>query len=89
MDHDLKKISSGQNKKIETLFNIIRTVGNSTHYFQQACIINLLVTVFAARHPDNLLVINIFQSLTNCVYGMPTLQRTNRHTARYGANTAP
>jgi hypothetical protein len=36
-----------QDKKIETLFNIIRSVGQSTHYFQQACISNLLVTVFA------------------------------------------
>lgn len=89
MNQDLKKLSLGQNEKIENLFNIIRPVWQSTHYVQQACISNLLVTVFAAHHPDNLLITNIFQPLTNCVYGRPTLRRTNRHTAHDGANTAP
>jgi hypothetical protein len=85
----MRKLSLWIDKKIENLFNIIRPVGQSSHYDQQACISNLLVTVFAARHLDNLLITNIFQPLTNCVYGRPTLRRTNRHTARYGANTPP
>jgi hypothetical protein len=72
MDPDLKKLSLGSDKKIENLLNIIRSVRQSTHYFQQACISNLLVTVFAARRLDNLLITNIFQPLTNCVYGRPT-----------------
>ena len=51
MHPDLKKLSLGQDKIIENLLNIIRTVGYSTHYVQQACISNLLVTVFAVLHP--------------------------------------
>jgi hypothetical protein len=51
MDPDLKKLSLEQDKIIENLLNIIRTVGYSTHYLQQACISNLLVTVFAVLHP--------------------------------------
>jgi len=47
MDPDLKKLSLGQDKIIENLLNIIRTVGYSSHYVQQACTSNLLVTVFA------------------------------------------
>jgi hypothetical protein len=42
----------GHIKIIENLFSIIRSVGHSTHYFQQACKSNLLVTVFAARRLD-------------------------------------
>jgi hypothetical protein len=45
-----------QDKKIENLFNKIRTVGYSRHYVQQACISNLLVTVFAACRQDSLLL---------------------------------
>jgi len=43
---------SGQIKIIEILYIVIRPVGKSTHYLQQACISNLLVTVFAARRFD-------------------------------------
>jgi hypothetical protein len=63
MDPDLKKLSLGQNEKIENLLNIIRPVGQSTHYFQQACISNLLVTVFAARRLDSLLLQKAFHPL--------------------------
>jgi hypothetical protein len=47
MDPDLTYRDLRQDEKIENLFNIIRPVGQSTHYFQQACMSNLLVTVFA------------------------------------------
>lgn len=47
MDPDLTYRDLRQDKKIENLFNIIRTVQSSMHYVQQACISNLLVTVFA------------------------------------------
>jgi hypothetical protein len=50
---DMKKLSLGRYEKIENLFNIIRPVGYSTHYFQQACISNLLVTVFAGTFVIN------------------------------------
>lgn len=43
---------SGQIKIIEILYIVIRPVGKSTHYLQQSCISNLLVTVFAARRFD-------------------------------------
>lgn len=46
-----KKPSLGQSKKIENLLNILKSVGQSTHYLQQACISNLLVTVFAVFQP--------------------------------------
>lgn len=60
MDPDLTYRDLRLDKKIETLFNIIRPVGYSTHYFQQACISNLLVTVFAALHLDRLLITEKF-----------------------------
>jgi hypothetical protein len=60
---DMKKLSLGRYEKIENLFNIIRPVGYSTHYFQQACISNLLVTVFAARRLDSFLVQKTFHPL--------------------------
>jgi hypothetical protein len=47
MKPDLRYRHLRQYKKIETLINKIRSVGYSTHYAQQACISNLLVTVFA------------------------------------------
>jgi len=47
MDPDMKKLSLGLDKKIENLLIIIRSVGKSLHSVQQACISNLLVTVFA------------------------------------------
>jgi hypothetical protein len=47
MDPDLRYRDLRLDKKIETLFNKIRSVGYSTHYVQQSCISNLLVTVFA------------------------------------------
>ena len=89
MNLDLKKISFGQNKKIETLFNIIRPVGDSTHYFQQTCIINLLVTVFAARRIDQLLIIENFKHQTiSASVGQPFKELTATSHA-HGANTAP
>jgi hypothetical protein len=56
MDPDLTYRDLRQDKKIENLFNKIRPVGYSTHYFQQACISNLLVTVFAVLHLDSLII---------------------------------
>jgi hypothetical protein len=47
MDPDMRKLSLGLDKKIENLLIIIRSVGKPLHYVQQACISNLLVTVFA------------------------------------------
>jgi hypothetical protein len=89
MDPDLKKISLGLDKKIEPLLNIIRSVGQSTHYFQQACIINLLVTVFAARHLENFFRTDTFLTLTNCSNGMPTRKELTAGPHDHGANTAP
>ena len=64
MHQDLKKTSFGLDKKIETLFNnIIRSVGSSTHYVQQSCMSNLLVTVFAFRRQESLLVLKTFHPL--------------------------
>ena len=61
MEHELIYRDFKQDKKIENLFNIIRTVGSSTHYVQQACTSNLLVTVFAARCPDKLPITKNFR----------------------------
>jgi len=72
MDPDMTYRDLRHNPKIETLLNIIKPVGHSTHYAQQASISNLLVTVFAA-----------LQHL------IPNPLRTNGHTARHLANTAP
>jgi len=68
MDPDLKRLSFGQDKKIENLLNVIQPFGNSTHYFQQACISNLLVTVFAARHLDRFFQLQHFNHLINIVH---------------------
>jgi len=85
MDPDLKKISLGLDKKIENLLNIIRSVGQSTHYFQQACISNLLVTVFAVRRLDKSLMTNNFKTSYNFIYRRPP----QTPAARDVANTAP
>ena len=69
---DLKKLSLGQDKKIENLFNISRSVGQSTHYLQQSGISNLLVTVFAARRIDRLLITDNLIPTTKLIYGRPT-----------------
>jgi hypothetical protein len=89
VDHDLTYRDLRQNKKIENLFNIIKIVGSPMHSVQQACISNLLVTVFAARHQDNLLITNIFQPFTNYVYGRPTRKELTAGPHAHGANTAP
>ncbi len=89
MDQELSYRDLRQDIKIENLFNNIRPVGYSSHYFQQACISNLLVTVFAARHLDNLLITNILQPLTNCVYGRPTRKELTARPHDQRANTAP
>jgi hypothetical protein len=52
----MRKLSLRLHKKIENLLIIIMSVGQSSHYLQQACISNLLVTVFAARRFDRLLI---------------------------------
>jgi hypothetical protein len=72
MDPDLTYRDLRQDKKIETLFNIIRTVGSSTHYFQQSVISNLLVTVFAAHRIDRLLITDNLIPTTKQFYGRPT-----------------
>jgi hypothetical protein len=89
MDLDLINQDLRQDKIIENLFNVIRPVGNSTHYFQQACIINLLVTVFAARHLENFFRTDIFLTLTNCSNGRPTRKELTAGPHDHGANTAP
>jgi hypothetical protein len=63
IDPDLKKRDFNQDKKIENLYNMIRPVGESSHYVQQACISNLLVTVFAFRPQDSLLIQKTFHPL--------------------------
>ena len=72
MDPDLINRDLRQYKIIENLFNIIRSVGQSTHYFQQACISNLLVTVFAARRIDRLLITDNLIPTTKLIYGRLT-----------------
>ena len=89
MNPDLKKRCFKQNKKIETLFNIIRPVGESTHYFQQACISNLLVTVFAARRLDYFYTTNVYLTLFNFRNGRPTLKELTAGPHDQEANTAP
>jgi len=63
IDPDLKKLDFKRDKKIQNLYNIIRPLGISSHYVQQACISNLLVTVFAFRHQDSLLIQKAFHPL--------------------------
>jgi hypothetical protein len=63
MDLNLRNRDLKQNKNIENLFNIIRPVGDSSHYLQQACMSNLLVTVFATRRQESLLVLKTFLPL--------------------------
>lgn len=89
MDPDLIYQDLRQDKKIETLLNIIRPVGDSTHYFQQACIINLLVTVFAARRLDKSLITENFNhQIRSVLVGQPFKELiATSHT--HGANTAP
>jgi hypothetical protein len=72
MDPDMRKLSLWLDKKIENLFNIIRPVGQSTHYFQQACISNLLVTVFAARRIDKSVITNNLYPRTQLFTARPT-----------------
>lgn len=81
MDLDLKILSLRHDKIIENLVNIIRTVGHSTHYLQQACISNLLVTVFAAHRIDiSVITDNIIPQPSLSKYANPL--RTNGLTAR-------
>lgn len=89
MDPDLKKVSLGLDRKIEILFNIIRPVGNSTHYLQQACISNLLVTVFAARRQESFSNTDAYLTLINCSNGRPTHKELTAGPHDHGANTAP
>ena len=89
MDLDLKKRNFEQDKKIETLFNIIRTVGSSTHYVQQACTSNLLVTVFAARRQDNLLITENFKHQIILVSVGQPFKELIATSHAHGANTAP
>jgi hypothetical protein len=89
MDPDMRKLSLGLDKKIENLFNIIRTVGSSTHYFQQACISNLLVTVFAARRIDKSVITNNFYPTTQLFTARPTRKELTAGPHAKEANTAP
>jgi hypothetical protein len=54
-------------------------------YAQQACMSNLLVTVFAVRRLYKSLIINNFKTSNNFIYDMPT----SKPAARDVANTAP
>ena len=74
---DMGKLSLGLDKKIENLIKIIRSVGQSSHYVQQACISNLLdrlllVTVFARRRLDNSFITDVYLTLFNFRNGSPT-----------------
>jgi hypothetical protein len=89
MDPHLTYQDLRQDKKIENLFNIIRTVGSSTHSVQQACIINLLVTVFAARHPDKSLITENSNHQTISVSVGQPFKELIATSHAYGANTAP
>ena len=89
MDPDLKYQDLRLDKKIEILFNIIRPVGYSTHYFQQACISNLLVTVFAARHLDKLLITENLKQSIKLIYGRPARKELTAGPHNQEANTAP
>jgi len=89
MDPDLTYQGLRQYKIIETLFNKIRPVGYSTHYVQQACISNLLVTVFAARRLDNFLITGNFLTLIKCRNGRPTRKELTAGPHDQEANTAP
>ena len=89
MDPDMRKLSLGLDKKIENLLIIIRSVGQSSHYVQQACISNLLVTVFAARRLDNFLITGNFLTLIKCRNGRPTRKELTAGPHDQEANTAP
>jgi len=81
MDPDIAYRDLRQDKIIEILFNIIRLVGSSSHNVQQACISNLLVTVFAARRIDRSVVAeNIKQQPSLSIYA--DAPRTKGLTAR-------
>jgi hypothetical protein len=89
MDPDLTYQDFRQDKKIETLINIIKTVTSPMHYVQQACISNLLVTVFAARRLDKLLITEIFKhQIISVSVGQPFKELIATSHA-HGANTAP
>jgi hypothetical protein len=89
MDPDLTYRDIRQDKKIENLYNIIRPLGISSHYVQQACISNLLVTVFAARRLENFLSTDTFLTLINCCNGRPTRKELTAGPHDQEANTAP
>jgi len=89
MKQDWKKLSFGQDKKIEILFNIIRPVGKSTHNVQQSCMSNLLVTVFAAHCQNKLLITENFRhQIISVSVGQPFKELIATSHA-HGANTAP
>jgi hypothetical protein len=58
-------------------------------YVQQACISNLLVTVFAALHIDNLYITVTSLNLFNYAYGTPTRKELTAGPHAFKANTAP
>ena len=58
-------------------------------YAQQACISNLLVTVFAALRIDKSVITEDIVSTTNFIYCMPTRKELMAVPHNYGANTAP
>jgi hypothetical protein len=49
MDPDMRKLSLGLDKKIENLLIVIRSIGQSLHYVQQACMSNLREQPFVCR----------------------------------------
>jgi hypothetical protein len=89
MDPDMRKLSLGLDKKIENLLIIIRSVGQSLHYVQQACISNLLVTVFAAPRLDSFFTTDNYQTLFNFRNGRPTRKELTAGPHDQEANTAP
>jgi hypothetical protein len=89
MDPDMRKLSLGLDKKIENLLIVIRSVGKSLHFVQQACISNLLVTVFAAPRLENSSHAEIYTTLFNFSYGSPTRKELTAMPHAGLANTAP
>jgi hypothetical protein len=89
MDPDMRQLSLGLDKKIENLLIVIRSVGKSLHFVQQACISNLLVTVFAAPRLDTSSNTDIFSTLFNFSYGSPTRKELTAIAHAGLANTAP
>jgi hypothetical protein len=58
-------------------------------YVQQACISNLLVTVFAAHRIGNSLITNIFNTTSKIICNTPARKELTAGSHNNDANTAP